>query len=128
MIFYQKQVTNPVFGLGLLVKIQIENFIIMITVTPLHKHYNPEHLNEVITEMRTRGAPRLRGYQDKNTGWWFMREGTHRLRAAKILGLTPVLIPISWWRSSKSLEQARYAAIEFGHSFPVIQIGTSHKL
>lgn len=49
-------------------------------------------------------------------------EGTHRLRAAWILGLAPVLVRVAWWRSAAALERARFAAIEYGYSFPRVEV------
>lgn len=91
-------------------------------VTPLHAYYRPAHLEHVIAEMRRRGAPRIRAHFDGAT--WFAREGTHRLRAAKALGLAPILVPVRWWRSRAALERAQFAAVEYGHVFPEIEIAT----
>ncbi len=66
----------------------------MVRVVPLHEHYDPVRLEAVKQEMLRRGPPRLRGYFDPVSETWFMREGTHRLRAAKALGIVPVLVPI----------------------------------
>ena len=94
----------------------------MVIVAPLHWYYTPSHLEHVIEEMRRRGAPRLRAYHDNETGVWFAREGTHRLRAALALNLIPVLKPIEWWRGRQSLERARYAAIRNGHVFRAVRV------
>lgn len=93
-----------------------------IIVTPLHEHFDPVHLDHVTGEMRRLGPPRLRGHFDALSGAWFMREGTHRLRAAKALGITPILVPIPWWRNTKALERARYAARRRGHIFEVVEV------
>lgn len=87
----------------------------MILVNPPHGHFSQEHLNHVIGEMRKRGAPRLRAYFDGEI--WHAREGTHRLRAAKALGLTPILIPAPWQRTGAALTRARYAAMRNAHVF-----------
>jgi hypothetical protein len=92
----------------------------MIIVNPLHWYYSPAHLEEVTAEMRRRGAPRLRAHFDGEV--WHAREGTHRLRAAKALGVAPVLIPVKWWRGKASLERARYAAIRDGHVFDRVEV------
>lgn len=86
-------------------------------IAPLHRHYSPGHLVEVAHEMRRRGAPVLRAHCDSVTGMWFSREGTHRLRAAHLLGLTPVLVPVPWWRTRAALVRARWAALEYGYEF-----------
>jgi hypothetical protein len=86
-------------------------------VTPLHRYYYPGHLDHVCAEMRVLGAPALRGYFDTETGAWLLREGTHRIRAAHILGVVPRLIHVKWWRTRQSLERAQFAAREYGLEF-----------
>ena len=92
----------------------------MIIVTPLHWYYRPAHLAHVIGEMRRLGPPRIRAHFDGEV--WFAREGTHRLRAAKALGITPVMVPVPWHRSKPSLARARYAAIRDGHVFARVDV------
>lgn len=76
-------------------------------------------------ELRRRlGPPRIRAHRDTASGVWLAAEGTHRLRAARLLGLAPVLIPVPWWRSPRSLERARFAAIEYGHAFPRVEVAS----
>lgn len=94
----------------------------MVIVTPPHEHHDPAHLDHVIGCMRIMGPPVLRGYQDPETGAWLMREGTHRLRAAKRLGLAPVIKPIRWWRGRASLARARFAAGQYGHAFDRVEV------
>lgn len=67
--------------------------------------------------MHQLGAPSLRAFWDAPYGVWFAYEGTHRLRAAFLLGLMPTLIPIAWWRSAAALTRARFAAVEYGYAF-----------
>ena len=88
-----------------------------VIVNPPHAHFRPAHLERVIGEMRTRGAPVLRAYFDGEV--WHAREGTHRLRAAKALGLTPVLVPVPWPRTRKALVRAQVAAVLHAHVFEV---------
>lgn len=54
----------------------------------LHKQYDEAHLADVVARMRELGAPTIRAirYEDDT---WMALEGCHRIRAAKILGLTP---------------------------------------
>lgn len=87
-------------------------------VAPPHRHFSPYHLAGVVQEMRRLGPPRIRAHFDAASGFWLSREGTHRLRAAKALGVAPVMVPIPWWRSRASLERARFAAMDYGHVFP----------
>lgn len=89
----------------------------MIIVCPLHEYFRPAHLEHVIREMRSRGAPVLRGTLDPVSGAWLMREGTHRLRAAKVLGIAPVLVFVPWRKTRAALERARFAAVQRGHVF-----------
>jgi hypothetical protein len=91
----------------------------MLVVVPLHAHFRPEHLRVVIATMLRRGPPILRGYFDGETGAWFMLEGTHRLRAAKAIGIVPVLVSIPWWRSRQALVNARFARSR-AHVWPEI--------
>ena len=96
------------------------NALAGIVVAPLHRYYRPAHLEHVISQMRVLGAPRIRAYCDGET--WFAREGTHRLRAAKALGIAPVLVPVPWWRSRAALNRAHFAALDYGHVFPHVEI------
>lgn len=91
-----------------------------ILVTPLHAHFRQTHLDHVVGEMRRRGPPVLRAYFDGQV--WFAREGTHRLRAAKFLGIAPILRSIPWWRSRASLERARFAANLNAHEFERVDV------
>ncbi len=91
-------------------------------MTPLHEHYSPSHLERVVSEMRRRGAPRIRAYLDVETGAWMAQEGTHRLRAAQQLGIDPVMVPVRWTRGSAALERARFAAIQRGHTFERVEV------
>lgn len=97
----------------------------MVLVNPLHDYYRPEHLEHVVAEMRRRGPPVLRAYHDINADggfdMWHAAEGTHRLRAAKRLGLTPVLVPVPWRKSRAALERARLAARLHGHLFEAVE-------
>jgi hypothetical protein len=86
-------------------------------VTTLHAYYSPAWLSHVVFEMARRGAPRIRAYHDVQTGAWFAFEGTHRIRAASLLGIAPVLVPTPWKRGACALERARFAALTRGHSF-----------
>lgn len=95
-----------------------------VTVTPLHEHYSPDHLEEVVREMRRRGPPRIRAYLDTETGAWFAFEGTHRLRAAKHLGVVPILVPVRWPRSRQALLNARHAAVQRGHAFDRVEVAS----
>lgn len=60
-----------------------------------HKHYNNDHLEAVKTEMQKRGTPAIRAIWSETYGMWMAIEGCHRIRAAKDLGITPVIKDIS---------------------------------
>lgn len=92
----------------------------MIIVTPLHHYYRPAHLEHVKAEMLRRGPPRIRA--SLVDGVWYAQEGTHRLRAAKALGVVPVMVPVRWPRTWASLERAQYAAIRNGHAFDRVDV------
>lgn len=87
------------------------------TVNPPHDHHDADHLTHVVSEMRRRGRPVLRAYFDADANVWHAREGTHRLRAAKALGLVPFLIPVPWPRSHSALVRARFLAARNAHTF-----------
>lgn len=91
-----------------------------VIVCPLHHYHRPDHLEHVIAEMHRRGAPVLRAHFDGEA--WFAREGTHRLRAALLLGFVPVLVPVPWPRTLAALERARFAAMRHSHLFDRIEI------
>lgn len=95
-----------------------------VIVTPLHAYFDAAHLDHVIGEMVRRGPPRIRASHDTATGAWFAAEGTHRLRAAARLGLAPVMVPVRWRRGRAALERARFAAIQRGHSFDRVEVGS----
>ena len=61
-----------------------------------HSHYDPEHLDRVMREMQTLGAPTLRGVWVECWGAWVALEGSHRLRAAHALGLTPEMVQVEY--------------------------------
>lgn len=50
-----------------------------------------DHLVAVMDEMRDRGAPVIRAIRDETQGVILALEGSHRLAAAKALGIVPVL-------------------------------------
>lgn len=85
-------------------------------VCTLHWYFSEGHLLEVVQEMRRRGPPELRGFHDPGAGV-LLKEGTHRIRAAGVLGLTPVIRLVPWWRSRESLQRARYALRDRGLEF-----------
>ena len=67
----------------------------MMSIALYHKHYNAEHLESVKKEMEVMGAPEIRAIWSEMYGLWMAVEGCHRIRAAKELGLEPVIIDIS---------------------------------
>jgi len=93
-----------------------------VVVTPLHLFFSVSRLDLVVEYMRTAGAPRIRAYFDAESDAWFALEGTHRLRAAAILGVAPVLVPVRWRRGWRALERARYAVARRAHVFPRVEV------
>jgi hypothetical protein len=53
---------------------------------------NPQHLDEVIAEMRVLGAPRIRAIVDADR--YRAIEGSHRIAAAGYLGLVPEIVVV----------------------------------
>jgi len=53
---------------------------------------DPAHLAAVIEQMRKLGAPSIACIKDEGTGVWVALEGSHRVAAAKALGLVPEIV------------------------------------
>ena len=62
----------------------------------LHHHYDANHLAHVTTEMVGRGAPVIKAVWLECHGLFAALEGCHRIRAAKALGLTPIIEPVDY--------------------------------
>ncbi len=60
-----------------------------------HKHFDEEWLTHVKTQMLELGAPEIKCIWSEIYGMWLAIEGCHRLRAAKELGITPIIIDIT---------------------------------
>ena len=65
-------------------------------ITLMHDHYDQEHLDHVTEEMKTLGAPRIKAIWMECWCTWVALEGCHRLRAAKVLGLTPEIEAVDY--------------------------------
>lgn len=65
----------------------------MATILLVHDHFNETHLESVKREMLILGAPVIRAVE--NGEEWIALEGCHRIRAAKALGLVPVIEPVT---------------------------------
>lgn len=65
----------------------------------VHDDYDENHLAEVTEKMKKLGAPEIRAVWVEAYGSWVALEGCHRLRAAKDLGLTPIIISVDWSES-----------------------------
>jgi hypothetical protein len=63
----------------------------MTTVITIYKT-RADHLAKVTEAMRTAGAPTIRVIRDEAQGIVLALEGSHRLAAAKALGLDPVFV------------------------------------
>ena len=62
----------------------------------VHDDYDEQHLIAVKNEMQTLGAPKIHAVWMECYCAWQALEGCHRIRAAKELGLTPIIIPVEW--------------------------------
>jgi hypothetical protein len=62
----------------------------------VHNHFSPEHLAEVIEQMKTLGAPKIHAVWMECYDHYAALEGCHRIRAAKELGLTPEIIEVDY--------------------------------
>ena len=62
----------------------------------VHSHYNSEKLERVKEEMKVLGAPKIHAVWMECYGHWAALEGSHRIRAAKELGLTPEIIEVDY--------------------------------
>jgi hypothetical protein len=62
----------------------------------VHNHYDPDHLAEVIEEMKTLGAPVIKAVWMEVYNHWAALEGCHRIRAAKALGLVPEIEEVEY--------------------------------
>jgi len=69
----------------------------------LHKHYTEQQLSQVKAIMAKRGTPTIRATWSEVYGMWMAFEGCHRIRAAKELGLIPII---------KDISQQKYARIQ----------------
>lgn len=67
----------------------------MAAIVLYHKSYNEQHLAAVKSEMERRGAPVIRCIWSEMHGLWLAVEGCHRIRAARALGLTPIVKDVS---------------------------------
>lgn len=62
-----------------------------------HDHFDADHLKAVIDEMRGLGAPTIKAVDMTGTwGAYVALEGSHRIRAAAALGLTPIIEEVEW--------------------------------
>lgn len=89
-------------------------------VCPLHWYYDRGRLEAIATRMEALGAPALRGFCDGRVV--LLREGTHRIRAAMLLGLVPTIVPVPWWRSRQALVGAFIAAERRGLHFDRVHV------
>lgn len=56
-----------------------------------HAHYEEDRLASVTAEMLRLGAPKVKAVWSSAVDAWAALEGAHRLRAARALGLVPVI-------------------------------------
>ena len=57
-----------------------------------HNHFDAKHLAAVVEDMRVLGTPTIKCFDLGFDGLLQAVEGTHRIRACEILGVTPNLV------------------------------------
>ena len=62
----------------------------------VHKHFDGKHLEEVKAEMIKLGSPVIKAVWMECYNHYAALEGCHRIRAAKELGLTPVIEEVEY--------------------------------
>ena len=62
----------------------------------VHSHFDQAHLDTVIAEMQTLGAPTIKAVWMECYGHFAALEGCHRIRAAAHLGLTPIIDEVDY--------------------------------
>jgi len=62
----------------------------------VHEHYDEAHLEDVKIEMATLGAPVIKAVWMECYGLYAALEGCHRIRAAKELGLLPIISEVEY--------------------------------
>jgi hypothetical protein len=67
-----------------------------LNIALLHNHFDKEHLETVKKEMKELGPPKIHSVWLECYGMWAAIEGSHRLRAAKDLGLRPEIIEVEY--------------------------------
>lgn len=65
-------------------------------VALIHNHYDQDKLDAVKKEMLELGAPVIKAVYMDCYGIWAALEGCHRIRAAKDLGIEPVIETIEY--------------------------------
>jgi hypothetical protein len=75
-----------------------------------HTHYDADHLAQVVDVMEQAGSPRIKAVWVDAYESWVALEGSHRLRAAQQLGLTPRIQRIRY--SGRMLSSIRGLDIE----------------
>lgn len=63
----------------------------MTTIVLLHNYYDQKHLDDVVEQMRHKGAPTIRAYDLGFDDLVQAIDGCHRLRACEILHITPII-------------------------------------
>ena len=66
------------------------------TIALVHKHYDATHLEAVKAEMAKLGAPVVKAVWMECYGHYAALEGCHRIRAAKELGLVPLIVDVEY--------------------------------
>ena len=64
------------------------------TIVLLHDNYSEKKLTAVINEMKVMGPPTIRVYDLGFDNLYQAIEGCHRLRAAELLDLDPIIVEV----------------------------------
>lgn len=91
----------------------------------IHAHFNADHLALVKAQMADLGAPVIKAVWMDCHGHWAALEGSHRIRAAAELGLTPVIEEVEY---SEDTTLESLGCDDAGEGYTVAQIADdSHR-
>ncbi|MBA4274080.1 MAG: hypothetical protein C0436_00340 [Alphaproteobacteria bacterium] len=82
----------------------------------VHDHFDVEHLAEVKAEMTVLGAPVIKAVWMECYNLYAALEGCHRIRAAKELGLVPIIDEVEYSDELFYGDDCEYAISEIADS------------
>lgn len=95
----------------------------MTILVTLHNHYDQDKLNVVIEQMRKLGPPKIHAFDLGFDGLVQAVEGTHRIRAAEILGLAPEIVYIDKELTIDKATEAYNLDLDFGCAEKIKEVG-----